>query len=201
VVFDPVGVGATAHRRKVAGELLDTWQATVIKGNAGELGTLLGTSEVQSRGVDSVGAGFADPAKAVLTLARRERCVVVLTGKSDYVSDGVSVVKLDNGHELLGHITGSGCMVGTAVAIFCGAASMDSKEETPGKLVLGDMFVAAIAGVLAVTVAAEIAAAATDRVNGPGSFLAQLIDELYALTPEKLVQMSNVTVMSVPTES
>lgn len=164
VVFDPVGVGATTFRRTVAAgnaplsvrasavililfaELLGTWQATVIKGNAGELGTLLGTGEVQSRGVDSIGSGFADPAKAVLTLARRERCIVVLTGISDYVSDGQVVLKLDNGHEYLGHITGSGCMVGTAVATFCGAAAVDAAKRQPGKLVDGDMLVASIAG-------------------------------------------------------
>lgn len=48
VVFDPVGVGATEYRRKIAAELLDTWQASVIKGNAGELAALAGSEEVHS---------------------------------------------------------------------------------------------------------------------------------------------------------
>lgn len=75
-------------------------------------------------------------------------CIVVMTGKSDYVSDGKTVVRLDNGHELLGHITGSGCMVGTAVATFCGAASVEAAQGQnlgAGKLVEGDMFGAAVA--------------------------------------------------------
>jgi len=195
VVFDPVGVGATGFRKTVANELLNAWQATVIKGNAGEIATLLGTGEVQSRGVDSVGTGFADPSAAVRTLANRERCIVVMTGQSDYVSDGKTVVRLDNGHELLGKITGSGCMVGTAVATFCGATSVEaqSKGEDAGKLVQGDMFSAAVAAVLAVTVAAEFAAE-SERVKGPASFLAQLIDELYSLTPQKIVDRAKVTV-------
>ncbi|KAG8947051.1 hypothetical protein FRC04_011231 [Tulasnella sp. 424] len=201
VVFDPVGVGATGFRRSTAKELLDAWQAAVIKGNAGEIASLLGTSEVQSRGVDSVGSGFANPAEAVLTLARSERCVVVMTGPTDYISNGQTVVKLDNGCELLGNITGSGCMVGTAVATFCGAASVDAlrnnaEDSKKGALVEGDMFVAAIAGVLAVTVAADIAVA-NERVKGPASFLTQLLDELYALTPEKIVNFGKVALAQV----
>ena len=76
----------------------------------------------------------------------------MLTGVTDYVSDGRTVVRLRNGHALLGAITGSGCMVGTAVATFCAAASMahaaeraeDAAEDA--KLVRGDMFAAAVAG-------------------------------------------------------
>lgn len=51
VVFDPVGVGATEFRRKVAAELLNTWQASVIKGNAGELASLADSEEVGSESV------------------------------------------------------------------------------------------------------------------------------------------------------
>lgn len=39
---------------------------------AGEIGSLAGSSEVASRGVDSVGTGFKDPATIVRELARRE---------------------------------------------------------------------------------------------------------------------------------
>ena len=67
VVFDPVGVGATAFRRATATserltcrrilkelriddyghtELLEAWQPTVIKGNAAEIGALADSNEV-----------------------------------------------------------------------------------------------------------------------------------------------------------
>ncbi|KAG8683704.1 hypothetical protein FRC08_014126, partial [Ceratobasidium sp. 394] len=148
VVFDPVGVGATAFRRATANELLNTWQATIIKGNAGEIGAILGSSEVAARGVDSVGPGFSDPANIVRTLAKRERCIVVMTGKTDYVSDGYTAVALSNGHPLLGDVTGSGCIVGTAIAAFAAAARLEMPEskEDEGRLVRGDMFQAAVAG-------------------------------------------------------
>lgn len=48
VVFDPVGVGATAYRRTSAATLLNAWQATVIKGNSGELAALANSKEVST---------------------------------------------------------------------------------------------------------------------------------------------------------
>ena len=75
-----------------------------------------------------------------------------MTGKTDWISDGNIVVRLDNGHQLLADITGSGCVVGTCVAIFCAAAASLAKkgEETGGDndrmLVRGDMLLGAIGG-------------------------------------------------------
>lgn len=73
-----------------------------------------------------------------------------MTGAVDWVSDGKNVVCLKNGHPLLGEITGSGCMVGTSVATFCGALSMAANAEkvngSSNLLADGDMFVATIAG-------------------------------------------------------
>ena len=47
---------------------------------------------------------------------------------------------------------------------------------------------------LAITVASELAAARAD-VHGSGTFLPALIDELGALTPEKLATYGKVDVM------
>ena len=73
-----------------------------------------------------------------------------MTGAIDWVSDGTHVVRLKNGHPILEEITGSGCIVGTSVATFCGALSMVTKAESEkaplNPLVEGDMFVATIAG-------------------------------------------------------
>lgn len=53
--------------------LLSAWQATVLKGNAGELAAIADSKEVESKGVDSVGKGFSDPAKFVRELAKQHR--------------------------------------------------------------------------------------------------------------------------------
>ncbi|KAG8759427.1 hypothetical protein FRC12_009760 [Ceratobasidium sp. 428] len=196
VVFDPVGVGATAFRRETANELLNTWQASIIKGNAAEIGAILGSSEVAARGVDSVGPGFTDPASIVRTLAKRERCIVVMTGKTDYISDGYTAVAISNGHPLMGDVTGSGCIVGTAIAAFAAAARLEMPEspDDEGRLVRGDMFQAAVAGVLAITIAAEIAAERPD-VKGTGTFFNALIDELYNLKPGTLANKAMIEIL------
>jgi thiamine-phosphate diphosphorylase/hydroxyethylthiazole kinase len=64
----------------------------------------LRSTEVASRGVDSGrGQAFKDPAEIVRRLARKERCVVVMTGEVDWISDenGERVVKIENGNELV----------------------------------------------------------------------------------------------------
>ena len=110
VVVDPVGVGATAFRRDNAAVLMSEFHASVIKGNAGEIGAIAGSSEVLARGVDSVGVGFKYPARVVRDLARREKVVIAMSGVVDYVSDGQTTFAIKNGHPLQGKITGSGCM-------------------------------------------------------------------------------------------
>ncbi|KAF9526525.1 thiamine biosynthetic bifunctional enzyme Thi4 [Crepidotus variabilis] len=194
IVLDPVGVGATSFRKNSVKVLLDEWQVGVIKGNAGELAALAGTSEVKSRGVDSVGLGFSDPVAFVRNLARRERCTVVLTGSTDYISDGVCVVGLKNGNEVLGKITGAGCILGSCIASFCAISAQLSESSEAGHLVQGDMFIAAITGVLVLTVAADIAMEKPE-VCGPGTFLPGLIDVLWSLTPAQLRGAAKISVL------
>jgi len=195
VVFDPVGVGASAFRRETVNDLLNMWQASVIKGNAGELAALAGSTEVESKGVDSVGSGFNDPVTFVRNMARKERCVVVLTGPVDYISDGTSVVLLKNGNEVLGKITGSGCILGSCIASYCAAAAAVSLESGAGEgtLVHGDMLMGAVAGVLVLTIAAELAVR-RDGAKGPGTFLPALIDELWTLTADNVQSMARLEV-------
>jgi len=192
VVFDPVGVGATSFRRATAAKLLDAWQPTVIKGNAAEIGALADSNEVKAQGVDSLG-GFANASSVVRSLARNHRCIVLLSGPTDYLSDGSIVIRMSNGHELLGQITGAGCILGTTITTFCGAASMAALGTSEGVLVQGDMLLATAAGTLALTIAAQ-RAASREEVRGSGTFLPALIDELGVLTPETILTMAKIEV-------
>ncbi len=69
----------------------------------------------------------------------------------DWISDGLIVLKLSNGHKLLADITASGCILGTSIATFCGAASLTASESMSGdeRLVKGDMLTAAVGGYVA----------------------------------------------------
>lgn len=88
-------------------------------------------------------------------------------------------------------------MTGTLVACFCAGARLkhlsSTAEDNPKSLVQGNMLLGAISGVLAVTVAAEVAAARPD-VKGPNTFRSALIDELYNLTEDRVKEKIQVEV-------
>ncbi|KAJ7594574.1 thiamine biosynthetic bifunctional enzyme Thi4 [Mycena floridula] len=191
IIFDPVGVGATEYRKEATRNLLNIWQASVIKGNAAELAALSGSTEVSSKGVDSVGSGFRDPREFVKTLAKKENCVVLLTGPTDYLSDGRHVVELTNGNLMLSQITGSGCMLGSAVATYCAALP----QPLPGQLVSRDILLGAVTGVLMLTIAAELAIE-RKPVTGPGTFLPALLDAAasLSLSPADVKRLAKIAV-------
>lgn len=166
VVFDPVGGGATAVRRNAVKTLMAAGYFDIINGNEGEIKTVFGTV-VQQRGVDSGASTSTDLERATIVrdLAARERNIVVMTGATDYISDGKRTYAVSNGHELLGKITGSGCVLGTIISIMVAASRSDK-------------LIAALTGLLHYEIAAEVAAERED-VKGPGTFVPALIDELY----------------------
>jgi len=164
VIYDPVGVGATKYRNDTADRIMKELHVDVVRGNSGEVGALAGAGGVV-KGVESV-EGVADPAGVARELAKRRATVVAITGKRDIISDGKRVLGVDNGHEMLKTITGTGCMATTVIAIFCAVES--------------DRLVATAAALAAYGLAAQNAAVGTP---GPGSFRAALIDCLYNLKP------------------
>src|SRR5438105_6492629 len=86
IVLDPVGAGATAYRTETARRILGEVDVTVLRGNPGEVATLVGV-DAEVRGVESLGAaaGAADLAREA---ARQLRVVASVTGAVDHVSDG-----------------------------------------------------------------------------------------------------------------
>ncbi|EPQ30354.1 uncharacterized protein PFL1_01880 [Pseudozyma flocculosa PF-1] len=210
VVLDPVGCGATNFRKEVVNEILNHTQVTLLKGNAAELSSISGSAEVAARGVDSGSGQLSDPVALVRTLASRERCLVLLSGKTDYLSDGQRVVACDNGHELLGRITGSGCALGVMLAVALAscvhprvavdAASPEDGESGGGlgKLMVNhqeDLFVGALMALLSMTIASEQAAARPD-VRGPGSFIPALIDEIASISPDDIKKAARIKVVA-----
>ena len=166
IVFDPVGAAATALRRKGVRVLMAGAYFDVIKGNEGEIRQVAGQAGVQQRGVDSGESNLDDEtrAKLVAELAKRERNIVVMTGPTDFVSDGKSTFAIRNGHDYLERVTGTGCVLGTIIS-----AALAAHRE--------DKLLATIAGMLHFEIAAEFAAV-RDDVKGPGTFMSALIDEL-----------------------
>ncbi|MEN3342516.1 MAG: hydroxyethylthiazole kinase [Actinomycetota bacterium] len=168
VVLDPVGAGATAYRTATARRILDTIEVSVLRGNPGEVATLVGAS-AEVRGVESMSEGL-DAAELAREAARRLGVVASVTGPVDHVSDGERVLAVSNGHELLAAVTGTGCMSTALTGCF-----LAGKPEEPLE--------AAAEALAAFGVAAEDAAAGA---AGPGTFHARLYDALFALDPETL---------------
>jgi hydroxyethylthiazole kinase len=174
VVLDPVGAGATSYRTATANSLLERAGITVLRGNAGEVATLVG-AEAEVRGVESIGAGM-EPSELAREAARRLGVVASVTGPVDHVSDGERVLAIANGHELLATVTGTGCMSSALTGCFL-AAKPDAPLE------------AAAEALAAFGVAAEDAARGA---AGPGSFHTRLYDALYALDPATLDERARI---------
>jgi hydroxyethylthiazole kinase len=173
VVLDPVGVGATAYRTETARRLLDEVDVAVLRGNAGEVATLVGV-EAEVRGVESVGVG-GDSAELAREAARTLGVVASVTGPVDHVSDGERSAAVANGHALLATITGTGCMSTAMTGCFLAAKD--------------DPFEAAAEALVAFGVAGEDAALGA---KGPGSFHVGLYDALAALDPANLSARAKV---------
>jgi hydroxyethylthiazole kinase len=168
IVLDPVGAGATRYRTETANRLLGELDIAVVRGNPAEVATLIGR-EAEIRGVESIGAegSTADLAREA---ARALGCVVAATGPTDQVSDGERVISVSNGHELLGTVSGTGCMSTAVTGSFLAAKPTEPLE-------------AAAEALVAFGVAGEDAAR---DAKGPGTFHAGLYDALYNLDPETL---------------
>ena len=168
VVLDPVGAMSSAMRLNFALKLLQSGAITIVRGNYDECKALVDEKAV-GRGVDGITqADEGEKLQAAKALAAKFNCVVALTGKVDYVSNGKQVLVLNGGNEMLKKITGAGCMTTTLCA--CCAA------------VCKDYMTAAALGVVIMGQAAELAAGFMEKKDGPGMFKTRLFDGIYHVT-------------------
>lgn len=167
IILDPVGAGATRLRTETALRLLRDFDVAIVRGNAAEIGALTGAGG-EVKGVESVSA----PAN-IVAVARQAAhdwgTVVAITGKRDIIASDTGTLEVDNGHEWLTTLTGTGCMATTVVAAF---ATVDD-----------DPLLAAAGGLAAYGLAAELAA---PHADGPTSFKVAFFDQLYNLTAEQV---------------
>lgn len=165
IVFDPVGAGATTYRSKVCKQLIEECKPSIIRGNASEIIALLDT-EAQTKGVDSTNTSDSalNSAKA---LALQTNAVVVISGETDYITNGATVETVKNGNPMMAKVTGMGC---TATAIV-GAFSAVNKN----------LLEAAAHGMAVMGITGEIAASIS---KGNGSLQIKFLDTLFNLDEE-----------------
>lgn len=169
VVLDPVGAGATTFRTGTAMKLTESVSMDVIRGNASEVLSLARKeSHAKTKGVDAV-HGVDEAESAAVDLAQKLGTTLAITGPVDLVTDGKSVLRVHNGHERMGSVTGTGCVATALIGAFL-AVDSDRLEATATALA-------------AYGLAGEEAAG---RSKGPGTFHPALLDALFNLDMRKL---------------
>jgi hydroxyethylthiazole kinase len=167
IILDPVGAGATIYRTQTARELINSVPPTIIRGNASEIMALY-DDKSKTKGVDS--AASSDAAIDIAQkLCETHKCVICISGATDYIIGKEKIMKVKNGHPLMTKVTGLGC---TASAL-CGAFA--AVEKSPFAATVKAMAVMGIAGEMAAAVAA-----------GPGSLQTHFLDYLYRLSEDDI---------------
>lgn len=177
VVLDPVGAGATVFRRDTVQTLLQEIRFAAVRGNAGEMAQLAGVAW-SAKGVDA-GSGAADVGTVAVEVARRYETVAIVSGETDYVSDGRKLAVLNNGTPLLPRITTSGCLLSAVCGAFLAVAP---KNDYPA---------AAVEACTVYGVAAEQASAGLHAAQH-GTFMIRFIDSLAAVTQEQVAAAAKV---------
>ena len=166
VVLDPVGMGSTPTRNELVERLLADVEFAAIKGNYGEITALAG-AEAEVKGVESVGE-YDEIEQTAQAVADSADTVVVASGETDIVATADAAYRVAAGDEMMGEVVGTGCILGGAVATFCGG--------------LEDTLTAALHATLAFGLVGE--RAADDEYTGPASYHTNLLDGIWNLTPE-----------------
>ncbi len=167
IILDPVGSGATPLRTKSAKQIIDQTKISVIRGNASEILSLR-HADSKTKGVDSVHS-VDEAADTARILAEELQTTLAITGPVDLVTDGQRVVRVSNGHPLMAYVTGTGCTATTAIGAFL-AVDSDPVSATATALAFFGL-------------AGEVAG---QTASAPGSFMIQMLDALYTITPDAL---------------
>ena len=198
VLLDLVGVACSDLRLDLARELLSIGHPAVLKGNMSELLAVSGLPShaigIDAGAQDALTSENIDAVSDVLkAFSRNNQAVVLATGKQDFVTDGEQVVLIENGTAALSGITGT-----LTAAFLPGCEDHIAKEMTDrteagvwsgGEMGLnvrsGNYLDAAVLGTALMGIAGEQA----EKISrGPGSFQANLLDEIYGISDRQLLE-------------
>ena len=168
VILDPVGSGATTLRTESAARLIDEVSISVVRGNASEA-LSLAKKGGYTKGVDSTHS-VDEASEAALSLSRELGVTLAITGEVDMITDGHRILRVYNGHGLMGYVTGTGC---AATAIIGAFLAVDNDPVTASATALAYF---GLAG-----------EKAGEKAMAPGSFMTASIDALYEID-ERLIE-------------
>lgn len=192
IVLDPVGAGISQLRNNTIKYLVENNNITAIRGNISEIKAIanivgLLNTESAAKGVDVSEDDIISRdnleinGNLVKELAKKLDTVIIASGPLDIISNGETIVVLDNGDEMMPLITGSGCML-TSIVGSCVAVN--------------DPFEGSILASIAMSLAGEKARKQVDENDlGTGSFRTFLIDCLYKTNVEILINESKIEIL------
>ena len=112
IVLDPVGCGATKIRTHTALDFAS--HCSIIRGNASEI-VALGHGACLTKGVESVHR-TTDAMEVADKIATETGATVVISGSTDYITDGSRSQKIPFGSPIMSQITGMGCSLTAVIA-------------------------------------------------------------------------------------
>jgi hydroxyethylthiazole kinase len=173
VVFDPVGAGATTYRTKTCLLIINECKPSVIRGNASEIMALV-NRQGKTKGVDST-ASSGSAVDAAKSLAKQSGAVVVISGPTDYITDGERIEEVKNGSVMMTRVTGLGCTATAMIGAFVAVNSNFFEAATHAMAIMG--------------IAGELAAA---KSEGTGTMQLHFLDELYKMSGNQVLEYLKV---------
>lgn len=135
VILDPVGAGAARRRNAVLQNLMDNVRFTVIRGNISEI-KYIGDKSSHAKGVDAASEDLAteDNIYEIAEYAKKISAitcsVIAISGPIDVVANADTAYLIRNGHPMMSRITGTGCMLSSAIGVFVAANPYHALEAT-----------------------------------------------------------------------
>jgi len=178
VVLDSVGSGATTFRTNAVMQILSEIKVDILRGNLSEIMSLV-SSRFKTKGVDNTMSLTNEKENAIKNFAVERKCIIAVSGESDFITDGKISYKINNGHPIMTKITGTGCGLSAVIGAFCAVRKNELLKATAA----ASAFYAACG-----QKAAEVS-------NKPGSFFTEFLDTLYSCNKDDLIKVFNIEML------
>lgn len=184
-VLDPVGAGASRLRSQAASVLIASGDFTLVRGNMSEI-RALAQSGTKPHGTDVAPedqitrANLSEAIDLATQTAQRWKTIVGISGAIDIVaaSDG-RFATIENGHEIMPRLPGTGCMLSAVCAAFLGA-----NPSVP--------FQATVAAFCTMGLSGELAFERLRSGEGPAMWLVRFLDVIACITGDDLERGARV---------
>jgi len=174
LVFDPVGVGASAYRMQTSLDFIRECRPQIIRGNASEIQALFQAFDGSDSACESKGVDACIDSNFVVGMAERlaeiTGAVVSMSGPVDYITDGKRTECISNGDTVMRSVTAMGCTASSITGAFAA--------------VNPDMFEAALNAMAIMGVAGQNAADIAGRATG--SFACAFMDQISSSHPRDI---------------